>query len=117
MRHRKRTPKLNKPTDQREAMLRSLVRSLILQESVKTTLARARAAASLADRLVTWGKRGDVHSRRLALRVLPEPEVIAKLFADIAPRFQDVQGGYTRVVRAGLRRGDSAEMAVLRWSG
>ncbi|MCD6352348.1 MAG: 50S ribosomal protein L17 [Armatimonadetes bacterium] len=115
MRHRKKVRKLNKPADQRKAMLRSLVRSLILNESVKTTLPRAREAAKLADRLVTWGKRGDVHSRRLALRVIPEPHVIAKLFEDIAPRYEDIDGGYARVIRAGLRRGDSAEMALLRW--
>jgi large subunit ribosomal protein L17 len=116
MRHRKKTVKLNKPADQRDAVIRSVVRSLILGESVKTTVARARAAASVADQLVTWGKRGGVHSRRLALRVIPEPEVISKLFSDIAPRFENVEGGYTKVIRAGLRRGDSAEMAILKWS-
>ncbi|MGD9519913.1 MAG: 50S ribosomal protein L17 [Armatimonadota bacterium] len=116
MRHRKKTAKLNKPADQRKAMLRAVVRSLILEESVKTTLARARAAASLADRLVTWAKRGDVHSRRLALQALPEPAVVGKLFAEVAPRFKSTEGGYARVIRAGLRRGDSAEMAILRWS-
>ena len=116
MRHRKKRFKLNKPTDQRRALLRSLVRALILHESVKTTLARAKEASRLADQLVTWAKRGDLHSRRLALRVIPEPDVIHKLFADIAPRFEEKNGGYTQVIHAGLRRGDSAQMAILRWS-
>lgn len=116
MRHRKKVAKLNKPADQRKAMLRGIVRSLIIEESVKTTVARAREAQRLADKLVSWAKQGDLHSRRQALRLLPDPDVIAKLFSEIAPRFEDKDGGYTRVIRAGLRRGDSAPMAILRWS-
>jgi large subunit ribosomal protein L17 len=116
MRHRKKVAKLNKPADQRRALLRSLVRSLILHESVKTTLARAKAAQRLAEELVTWAKRGDLHARRLALRVIPEPAVIGKLFSEIAQRFSNRSGGYTRIIRAGLRRGDSAELALLCWS-
>ncbi|MCX7599989.1 MAG: 50S ribosomal protein L17 [Armatimonadetes bacterium] len=116
MRHLKKVAKLNRPADQRRALLRSIVRGLILNESVKTTLVRAKAAQPLAEQLVTWAKRGDVHSRRLALRLIPEPDVIAKLFSEIAPRFEGRTGGYTQVIRAGLRQGDSSEMAVLRWT-
>jgi len=116
MRHQKKVAKLNRPADQRRALLRGIVRGLILNESVKTTLARAKAAQPLAEQLVTWAKRGDVHSRRLALRVIPEPDVIAKLFSEIAPRFEGRAGGYTQVIRAGLRRGDSSEMTILRWT-
>ncbi len=116
MRHRKKVAKLNKPADQRKALLRSLVRSLILEESVKTTLARAKEAQRLADKLVTWAKRGDLHSRRLALRALPDAEAVGKLFSELGPRFEGKDGGYTRVIRAGLRRGDSAQMAILMWS-
>jgi len=115
MRHRKGYKKLNRPTDQRMAMLRGIVTGLIMHESVKTTVARAKEAARLAEKLVTWAKRGDLHSRRLALRVLPDKEAVHKLFAEIAPRFEDREGGYTQVIRAGMRRGDSAEMAILRW--
>ncbi|MBC7288279.1 MAG: 50S ribosomal protein L17 [Armatimonadetes bacterium] len=116
MRHRKERFKLNKPADQRRALLRSLVRALILHESVKTTLPRAKQAQRLADHLVQLAKRGDLHSRRLALRVIPEPKVVHRLFAEVAPRFGDREGGYAQVIRAGLRRGDSAQMAILRWS-
>ncbi len=116
MRHRKGYKKLNRPTDQRMAVLRGIVTGLILHESVKTTVARAKEAARLADKLVQWAKRGDLHSRRLALRVIPNKDVIHKLFSEIGPRFEDRNGGYTRVIRAGMRRGDSAEMAILTWA-
>jgi large subunit ribosomal protein L17 len=116
MRHQKRLIKLNRPADQRKALLRGIVRGLILNESVKTTAIRAKAGQRLADQLVSYAKRGDLHARRLALRVLPEPDVIGKLFSDIGPRFTDRNGGFTQVIRAGLRRGDSAAMAILRWT-
>lgn len=116
MRHQNRLAKLNRPADQRRALLRGIVRGLIKGESVKTTVARARAAQPLAEQMVTWAKRGDLHSRRLALRVVPEADLVTKLFDDIGPRFTDRTGGYTQIVRAGLRRGDSSEMAILRWT-
>ena len=116
MRHLNRLNKLGLPADQRKAMLRSIVRGLIINESVKTTCVRAKATQRLAEQLVSYAKRGDLHSRRLALKVIPEAEVVHKLFAEIGPRYTDRPGGFTQVIRAGMRRGDSAEMAILRWT-
>jgi large subunit ribosomal protein L17 len=116
MRHQNRLAKLNRPADQRKALLRGIVRGLILNESVKTTAVRAKAGQRLAEQMVSYAKRGDLHARRLALRVIPETDVVHKLFAEIGPRYADRNGGFTQVIRAGLRRGDSAEMAVLRWT-
>jgi large subunit ribosomal protein L17 len=116
MRHQKRIAKLSRPADQRKALLRGIIRGLLAADSVKTTLERAKAAQPLADKMVTWAKRGDLHARRLALRVVPDPDLVGKLFAEVGPRFTEREGGYTQVIRAGMRRGDSSEMAVLRWT-
>ena len=116
MRHLNRLNKLSKPADQRKALLRSIVRGLILNESVKTTHPRAKASQRLAEQLVSYAKRGDLHARRLALKVIPEADVVHKLFAEIGPRYTDRPGGFTQVIRAGIRRGDSTQMAILRWT-
>lgn len=114
MRHAKNSQRLSKPTDARNALLEGLVKGLVLHGHVTTTLARAKAAQRVADRLVTLGKEGSVHSRRLAFRTLQDRTLVKRLFADIAPQYGDVSGGYTRVVRlAKPRRGDGAEQALL----
>jgi len=94
-------------------MLRNLVVSLFLNESVRTTLAKAKEARKLAEKLLTWGKRGDLHSRRLALRYVSDATVVKKIFDVLAPRFEGRNGGYTRIIKLGPRRGDNAPMAML----
>ncbi|MDP8253278.1 MAG: 50S ribosomal protein L17 [Candidatus Kaelpia aquatica] len=113
MRHRKKIILLSKPADQRRALIKSLAISLIINESIKTTYKRAKAASRHIDKLITLGKRGDIHSRREVYKLLQDRSLVKKLFDDIAPRFKDVQGGYTRVLKADNRRGDNALMAIL----
>ena len=116
MRHAQRSQRLSKPTDQRAALISGLVKGLIVHGRVRTTFARAKEAQRVADRLVTWGKKGSVHSRRLAFRILQNRTLVKSLFADIAPVFVDVRGGYTRVTRLNVRRGDGAQEALLTFS-
>ena len=113
MRHATQSQRLGRPTDQRQAMVHNLVKGLVAHGQIETTLARAKEAQRLANRLVTLGKEGSVHSRRRAFRVLQNRTLVRQLFADIAPTFVDVPGGYTRVVRLSARRGDGAQRAVL----
>jgi large subunit ribosomal protein L17 len=113
MRHRKGGFKLGRNPAHRRATLRNLVTNVIEREHIVTTLARARAARPLVERMITLGKRDTLHSRRLAARFLQTPAAVKKLFEEIAPRFADRPGGYTRLVRAGWRKGDNAELAVL----
>lgn len=113
MRHRKDHRKLNRATDQRIALMRALVIALFTHDQIKTTLPKAKEARRMADRLITLAKRGDLAARRQALKAVPNPDVIGRLFAEIAPRFVDRPGGYTRVIPAGLRRGDATQMAIL----
>jgi large subunit ribosomal protein L17 len=113
MRHRKDHKRLGRPTDQRIALLRSQTGSLFRHNRIKTTLVTARETARFADKLITLAKQGDLAARRLAIQTLNQPDVVGHLFSQIAPRYDDREGGYTRVIRAGLRRGDGAEMAVL----
>ncbi len=94
-------------------MLRNMVTSLLEYESVVTTDARAKALRSLADKLITLGKRGDLHARRLALRVIRSTEVAKRLFEEIAPRYSNREGGYVRVIKKGFRLGDSAAMSLV----
>ncbi len=113
MRHRQKGRKLGRKKSHREIMLRNLVVSLFVNESVRTTVAKAKEARKLAEKLLTWGKRGDLHSRRLALRYISDSDVVKKIFDVLAPRFEKRNGGYTRIVKLGPRRGDNAEMAIL----
>lgn len=139
MRHRKRTAKLGRTGEHRNAMLANLVCSLIKHKRVTTTLAKARAARSVAEKMVTLGKSGSLHDRRLVaarLRQQPrshfvgtptvkgktlrekwrlEEDVVRILFEDIAPKFKTRPGGYTRIVKLGPRQGDVAEMVILEW--
>lgn len=107
--------KLGRPTDQRKAMLRNMVTSFLKSEDGKitTTVTRAKEVQSLAEKMITLGKRGDLHAKRQALEFITEEDVVNKLFNDIAPKYAERNGGYTRVVKIGPRRGDAAEMAIL----
>ena len=113
MRHAKSNQRLSLPSEHRQAVVHNLVKDLVVHGQIQTTLARAKVAQRLADRLVTLGKDGSVHSRRQAFRVLQDRTLVKQLFAEIAPRYGDIAGGYTRVLRLGLRRGDGAQKAVL----
>ena len=116
MRHAKRNQRLSRPSEQREALLDSLVRSLVVHGQITTTHARAKEAQRLAERLVTWGKEGSIASRRQAFRVLQDRTLVKQLFTDIAPRFMDSPSGFTRVMRLSRRRGDGAEQSLLAFS-
>lgn len=107
------TRKLNLPTDQRRAMLRNLVTSFLEQGRIETTLTRAKETQSMAEKMITLGKQGTLHTRRQALAYITKEDVVTKLFNDIAPKYADRNGGYTRIIQTGPRRGDSAPMAIL----
>ena len=114
MRHRKKVKKLSRPADHRRALLRNLAKALIKQGEVKTTTVKAKALSAFMDKLVSLALEGSVASRRRALRYLPDRNLVHKLFADIASRYQrGVSGGYTRVLKLGRRRGDGAETALV----
>ena len=113
MRHRKDHRKLNRATDQRLALLSSLAISLFTHNRIKTTVQKAKEASRLAERLITLAKRGDLSARRQVLRTIRDRHLVTYLFDEIAPRYDDREGGYTRIIRAGRRRGDAAQMAIL----
>jgi len=114
MRHLKRTAKLGRTGQHRNRMLANLVCSLIKHRRVKTTLAKAKAARSVAEKMITLGKAGTLHDRRLAsARLHQDEEAVKALFNDIAPTQKDRRGGYTRIVRLGQRQGDAAQLAIL----
>ncbi len=105
--------KLGKTSDQRRALLRGIVTDTIKYGKVTTTVFRAKEARRIVEKMITLGKRGDLHARRLALSYIYEPDVVHKLFEEVAPAFKERNGGYTRVLRLGTRRGDGAETAIL----
>jgi large subunit ribosomal protein L17 len=115
MRHQKNTRKLGRTSQHRDAMLANLVASLILHKRVKTTLAKAKTARPLAEKLVTLGKGGTLHDYRLAVAKIGQKDVVTKLFKEIAPGFKDRKGGYTRIIKLGPRQSDSAPVAFLEW--
>lgn len=115
MRHQKKTVKLGRTASHRDAMLANQVCSLIEHKRIKTTLAKAKAVRPLAEKMVTLGKRGDLHARRLAAGYLGQKDAVKKLFAEIAPRAADRKGGYTRIIKLGQRLSDSAPMAYIEW--
>ena len=115
MRHLKRTAKLGRTSEHRNAMLANLVCSLIEHKRVTTTLAKAKAARSVAEKMVTLGKKGTVASRRLAVARLHQEKAARILFKDIVPAFKDRRSGYTRIVKLEQRIGDSATRAILEW--
>jgi large subunit ribosomal protein L17 len=115
MRHQKKTVKLGRTAEHRKALLANQVCSLIEHQRIKTTLAKAKAVRPLAEKMVTLGKKGSLHARRTALAVLRQKGAVKKLFDDIAPRSADRNGGYTRIVKLGARKSDSAPVAFIEW--
>jgi large subunit ribosomal protein L17 len=115
MRHQKKTIKLGRTAEHRKALLANQVCSLIEHQRIKTTLAKAKAVRPLAERMVTLGKNGSIHARRTALARLRQKRAVKKLFDDIAPRSAERNGGYTRIVKLGQRKSDSAPMAFIEW--
>ena len=113
MRHRVEKRKLGRTSSHRLAMLRNLVTSLLDKERVETTHAKAKELRRVTDRMITLGKRGDLASRRRALRIVRSQDVVKKLFSDIAVRFESRPGGYTRIFQIGPRVGDGASMALI----
>ena len=115
MRHQKKTLKLGLTAAHRKALLANQVCSLIEHQRIKTTLAKAKAVRPLAEKMVTLGKKGSLHARRTALAVLRQKGAVKKLFEDIAPRSAERNGGYTRIVKLGARKSDSAPVAFIEW--
>ena len=115
MRHLKRTAKLGRTGTHRNAMLANMVCSLIIHKRVQTTLAKAKAARSVAEKMVTLGKSGTIADRRLATGRLHNADAAKILFTEVAPMFKGRSGGYTRIIQLGQRNGDAAHLAILEW--
>jgi large subunit ribosomal protein L17 len=113
MRHRKDGYKLGRLTQHRWAMFRNLLTGLFRHERIETTEAKAKAVRGLADHIITLAKRENLHARRQVLSLVPDTEVVGRIFDTIVARFGDRRGGYTRIIRAGVRRGDAAPMVLL----
>lgn len=113
MRHRKAGRRLNRTSSHRQAMFANMAAALIKHEQIVTTLPKAKELRRVMDRLITLGKRGNLHARRLAASRLRDEAMVRKLFETLGPRYQERHGGYTRVLKAGFRHGDSAPMAVI----
>jgi large subunit ribosomal protein L17 len=113
MRHKVAGRLFGRTANQRKALLRGLVASLFEYQRIETTVARAKAVKGMAEKLVTFGKRGDLHAKRMVMSYIPNRSVVAKLFADIAPRFADRNGGYLRIVHTRQRVNDRAPMAIV----
>lgn len=105
--------KLGRPTDHRKAMLRNQVTSLLKHGRIETTVNKAKETQRMAEKMITLAKRGDLHARRQVLAYIYDEDVVTKLFEEIAPNYSDRNGGYTRVLKLGPRRGDGSEMAIL----
>jgi large subunit ribosomal protein L17 len=117
MRHLVKKKKLGRSSNQRRALLRSLVTSFLDKERMQTTVAKAKATRPLAEKMITLAKKNTLHSRRMAYRFIYKKEVVKKLFDEIGPRFSERPGGYTRIIKLGPRSGDGAEMAILELVG
>lgn len=117
MRHRKKGRKLNRSNSHRKAMFKNLATSLFRHERIETTDAKAKELRGYAERLITLAKRGDLHARRQAFTKIRDTEVLAKLFNEIGPRYASRPGGYTRVTKVRVRRGDAATMSVIELVG
>jgi large subunit ribosomal protein L17 len=113
MRHQKAGRQLGRDTQHRRALFRNLVTSFLKHERIETTTAKAKEIRPIAERMITLGKQGDLHARRLALAYIQSREVVAKLFSEVAPRFLNRNGGYTRIIPTRQRRGDGASMVLL----
>ena len=117
MRHRNGGFKLGRNTSHRRAVLRNLVTSVILTDRIETTVTKCKASRPLIEKMITLGKRGTVHARRQAAAYLMTADAVDRLFATVAPRYGDRNGGYLRIVRSGARKGDAAEMAFIELLG
>jgi len=117
MRHRNGGFKLGRNTSHRRALLRNLVTSVIIEDRVETTITKAKAVRPLVEKMITLGKKGDVHSRRQALAFLMTDTSVTRLFDTVAPRYGDREGGYLRIVRTGFQKGDGAEKAFIELLG
>ncbi len=115
MRHRKAGRRLGRSSGHRRALYKNLITELFRHERIKTTEAKAKAIRGKAEKLITLGKRGDLHARRLAAARLNDPTIVTKLFDDLAPRYEERPGGYTRIIPLGRRVSDTATMAKLEW--
>jgi len=113
MRHRKAGRRLGRTSSHRDAMMRNMVTSLLDQERIVTTVAKAKEARRITDQMITLGKRGDLHARRQAMAYIRSKSVVAKLFDQLSNQYSDRNGGYTRIIRTGTRLGDAAPMAIL----
>ncbi|OGP96115.1 MAG: 50S ribosomal protein L17 [Deltaproteobacteria bacterium RBG_16_47_11] len=113
MRHRVAGRKLSRPTQHRELMFRNMLVSLLTHERIKTTLPKAKALRSWADKIITLGKKGDLHARRRAFDLLRNRDTVKKLFEEIVPRFKGREGGYTRIYKLGWRHGDAAPLSLV----
>jgi large subunit ribosomal protein L17 len=117
MRHKKAGRKLNRNAAHRKAMMRNIVTSLLEHERIVTTVPKAKEARRMADKMITLGKRGDLHARRQAMAYVRSKSIVAKLFDELSSQFSERQGGYTRIIRTGNRSGDAAPMAILELVG
>ncbi|MCF7791569.1 MAG: 50S ribosomal protein L17 [Victivallales bacterium] len=115
MRHKKYTFKIGKSGSHRKAMLANQACSLILSDQIKTTVVKAKETKRVAEKMVTLAKKGTLHHRRRAIGRLRDKEAVRVLFDELAPKFKDRNGGYTRIIRLGQRKGDGAEMCLLQW--
>ena len=113
MRHRNSGRKLNRNSSHRKAMFKNMANSLILHETIKTTLPKAKELRPIIEKMITLAKRGDLHARRQAASKLKQDQYVSKLFDILGPRYKDRQGGYVRVLKAGFRYGDMAPMAII----
>jgi large subunit ribosomal protein L17 len=113
MRHNKTGRRLGRKPDHRQHMMRNMVASFFENERITTTVTRAKELRKLVDKMITLGKRGDLHARRQALQVIPDQKLVTKLFEMIAPRFSERPGGYTRIIKLVNRLGDNAPMAII----
>ncbi len=117
MRHRKDGKKLNRNSSARKALFRTLVTSLFKEKKIKTTLAKAKELRRIAERLITFAKRGDLNARRHVSKFVTEKGVVQELFEEVAPKYSERNGGYTRVLKIGFRSGDAAKMAFIELLG
>ena len=117
MRHQKKRHLLGRPADQRKAALRALTTSLLRYDTIQTTEAKAKAVQSVVEHMITLAKRGDLHARRQVAGYVYEKEVVSRLFDEVAPRFTQHNGGYSRIVKTPPRRGDAAPMAIITVEG
>ena len=117
MRHRNAGFKLGRNTSHRRAVLRNLVTSIVMMDRIETTITKCKASRPLVEKMITLGKRGDVHARRQAAAYLMTSDAVDRLFATVAPRYGTRSGGYTRITRVGPRKGDAAEMAFIELLG